>query len=127
MTLADSSTIAAGDPGHKLVTLLYVHEGADWDERKMELDCTTPRWRELGGVRHHLDGSTAQEPPDDGWSNIEDGTSAANIRGAVCAWPDIKPGPDKIATGALQDVIAQGSLVMRRLSAESQMERDNDK
>jgi hypothetical protein len=124
MTVADSSAITAGEIGHKLATLLYIHEGSEWDERKMDLDCTAPRWRELGGVRHHLDGSSAVESPDDDWTGLQDGTGELRIRDAVCAWPDKRP---DAVTGELKDIIAQGSVLMGRMAAESQRERDDDK
>lgn len=127
IVMTDSSSITAGEPGHKLATLLSVHEAGEWDERKMEMDCTTQRWRELSGVRHGVGGNAFAEPPDASWTDLQDGSAELRVRNAICAWPDKRPSADDIVTGNLPDILDQASAAVSQMVAEKQQERDNDK
>ena len=127
VTMADSSSIMVGETGHKLATLISIHEDNEWDERKMELDCTAQRWRELGGVQHNMDGSVLAEPPDDDWGNLQDGSIGLRMRNTICAWPDKRPDDDEIINGDLQDIINRASAVVSKMAEENQNKPDENK
>ena len=124
--MADSSTVMDGETGHKLATLLSIHEASEWDERKMELDCASQRWRELGGVQHNMDGSVFAEPPDDDWASLENGSVGLRVRDTICAWPGKRPDADEILTGDLQDLINRASALVSKMAADNQKKRDGD-
>ena len=127
IVMTDSSSITAGETGRKLATLLSVHDAGEWDERKMEVDCTTQRWRELGGVRHGVGDNVFAEAPDDNWTDLQSGSAELRVRDAVCAWPDKRPSADKIVTGVLHDILDQASAAASKMVEEKQRERDDDK
>ena len=124
--MTDSSSIVTGDANNKLATLLSIHEAGEWDERKMQLDCTAQRWRELSGIQHNMNGGVHAERPDDNWADLGDGTRGLRVHDIICAWPDKKPGDDRIVTGDLQDIINRTSMLLSNMVTKNQRERDGD-
>ncbi len=103
MVVVELGDIQALANGNKTAALWYVTIGmlADLDVSKVEMDCTSPRFRVIAETNYAGFRPTAQQIDKTSqnskeWSPIGKGNLFDTYRTAVCAWPNIIDGQNTV-------------------------------
>ena len=125
VTLMDPASVKPGDAGHKLVTFARIYEYQAWLERRVELDCSAPRWRELTRITHDGGGGASTPSAVGDWVDLGPGTVGGAMRDTACAFPQTLPSADSLfKADNLDDAIRRASATLAVMAEEQEDEED---